>query len=348
MRLRTIISALLGIFIVMFSLGLEYSVRKVNAQTSRLRQSLVIVDVVLYDFGDNYISLVKQSLEDIQKQNVGKVKFNIYDRKGNQAIQNEILDNLSKKNQDILLVNLVDSGATHEVIERFRQRGIPVVFFNREPLSIDAIKSYEKAYYVGTDARESGELQAQILINLWNNNRAAIDVNNNGGLQYIILRGQQNNIEAQNRTESVISTLEKSGIKTASLASSVSNWDSELDRISISSLFLQHDTRIEAVIANNDEMAIGAIEALQKYGYNLGDPKKTIVVVGIDAIPEAQELIKKRFMAGSVIQDPTEMAKAIYLIGLNVFEGKKPLEGTQYKFDETGIALRLPYKKYTG
>lgn len=82
----------------MFSLALEYNVRKVNAQTSRLRQSPVIVDVVLYDFGDNYISLVKQSLEDIEKQNVEKVKFNIYDSKGNQAIQNEILDNLSKRN----------------------------------------------------------------------------------------------------------------------------------------------------------------------------------------------------------------------------------------------------------
>lgn len=53
-------------------------------------------------------------------------------------------------------------------------------------------------------------------------------------------------------------------------------------------------------------------------------------------------------MVGSVLQEPTEMAKAIYVIGLNVFEGKEPLEGTQYKFHETGIAVRLLYKKYIG
>lgn len=98
MRVRTRISALLGILIVIFSLVSEYSIRKVNAQTSGLRQNPVIVDVVLYDFGDKYISLVRQSLEDIEKQNGGKVKFNFYDSKGNQAIQNEILDNLSKRN----------------------------------------------------------------------------------------------------------------------------------------------------------------------------------------------------------------------------------------------------------
>ena len=103
---------------------------------------------------------------------------------------------------------------------------------------------------------------------------------------------------------------------------------------------------MEAILANNDEMAIGAVEALQKYGYNLGDKKKTIVVVGIYATPEAQELIKKGFMAGSVFQDLSEIAKAIYTIGMNVYEGKEPLSGTPYKFDDTGIAVRLTYREY--
>lgn len=160
------------------------------------------------------------------------------------------------------------------------------------------------------------------------------------------MRGQQNNIESQERSESVISTIERAGIKTLQLHSAVANWNRDLARENISALFLQFDTKIEAIISNNDEMAIGAIEALQKYGYNLGDPNKTIAVVGIDATPEAQELIKKGFMAGSVLQDPFEMAKAIYIIGINVFEGKEPLSDTPYKFDETKIAVRLPYRKY--
>lgn len=51
-------------------------------------------------------------------------------------------------------------------------------------------------------------------------------------------------------------------------------------------------------------------------------------------------------MAGSVIQNPSEMANAIYAIGLNIFQGNDPLYNTQYKSDETGVSVRLPYKEY--
>ncbi|WP_160693312.1 galactose ABC transporter substrate-binding protein [Clostridium sp. C2-6-12] len=340
------IVVILECIIIMFFVISHYSIKKVNAITNMMRQKNVIIDVVLFDFEDKYISLVKQNLEDIQKQNPEKVRFNFYDSKGNQAIQNEILDNISRRSQDILLINLVDSKATEQVIERFRQTNIPIIFFNREPVPVESIKSYSNSYYVGTNAKEAGELQAEILINLWNNNKEIIDKNNNGILQYVILRGQQTNIEAQERSESVISTIEKAGIKTEQIHSVVANWNRDLARENISSLFLRFDTKVEVIIANNDEMAIGAIEALQKYGYNLGDPNKTITVVGIDAIPEAQELIKKGFMAGSVLQDPAEMAKTIYTLGTNVLQGKEPLSDIPYQFDETKIAIRLPYRKY--
>lgn len=60
----------------MFLIISEYNIRKVNAQTSALRQRSVIIDIVLFNYEDRYISLVEQSLEDIQRQNEGKVKFN--------------------------------------------------------------------------------------------------------------------------------------------------------------------------------------------------------------------------------------------------------------------------------
>ena len=104
--------------------------------------------------------------------------------------------------------------------------------------------------------------------------------------------------------------------------------------------------RIEAIIANSDPMAIGAIEALQKYGYNNGDKAKTIPVVGIDGIPEARDLIKKGFMTGTVVQDPSAMAQALYTVGMNLVDNKDPLEGTDYKFDETGVTIKLPYYQY--
>lgn len=344
MRMGKRILALLGFIIIMFLIISDYNIRNTNAQTIESNQEPIIIDVVLFNYDDKYISLVKQSLEDIQKNNEGKIKINFYDSKGNQALQNEILDNLARNDQDIILVNLVDTTAAPDVIGRFSKKRTPLIFFNREPVSL--VPLYGRAYYVGTNASESGELQGKIIINLWNNNREAIDLNGNGVLEYAILRGQQTNIGVQQITKAVILTIENAGIKTKQLSSSIANWDRKLARESTSTLFLQYGTGLEAILANNDEMAIGAMEALQKYGYNLGDKKKTITIAGIDATPEAQELIKKGFMAGSVYQDPSELAKAIYAIGMNVYEGKEPLSGTPYKFDEIGIAVRLKYKEY--
>ena len=53
-------------------------------------------------------------------------------------------------------------------------------------------------------------------------------------------------------------------------------------------------------------------------------------------------------MKGSVLQDAPAMAEACYVIGMNLVNGKKPLEGTEYNFDETGVAVRIPYKEYKG
>lgn len=326
-----------------------HDMKKVNAQTSELRQKPVIIDVVFYNFEDRFITLIRQNLEDIQKQNEGKVEFKFFDGKGNQAIQNEVIDNIIKNDRfDILLVNLVDAQATEEVINNAKIRDIPIVFFNREPVTLQPIKAYKKSYYVGTNSKEAGALQGQIIINLWKNDKQSIDKNNDGILQYIILQGQRSSIEAQERTQYSISAINNAGIKTKQLALSVGDWRRDLAKEAVNDLFLQYSNRIEAIIANNDEMAIGAIEALQNYGYNNGDKTKTIPVVGVDATSDAQELIKKGYMAGSVIQEPAEMAKTIYTVGLNLYQGNDPLYGTQYKSDETGVALRLPYKQYVG
>lgn len=93
-------------------------------------------------------------------------------------------------------------------------------------------------------------------------------------------------------------------------------------------------------------MAIGTIEALQAMGFNNDNESITIPVVGIDASPEAQELIAKGVMTGTVFQDFVAKAEALYHISMNMVADKKPLEGTNYVFDETGVSIRIPYKEY--
>ena len=308
----------------------------------------VKVAALLYRFDDAYISLVRQSLEEIQKENEGKVEFTFYDGKNDQSIQNESLDTvLEKKDVDLILLNLVNTKSTKEAINKIKENNIPVLLFNREPVDIEAVKSYKKSYFIGTDAKEAGVLQGKILINAWNTNKEIIDRNKDNIMQYIMLMGERDNLEAVDRTKYSVLTINNAGIKTQELALKICDWNEEEAKNVTKTLLSQLGNKIEVIISNNDSMAIGAIEALQEIGYNKGDKLKTIPVVGVDAIPAAQELIKKGFMTGSVLQDPSAMAKALYTVGMNLVYNKNPLEGTEYKFDYTGVAIRLPYQEYT-
>jgi len=248
---------------------------------------------------------------------------------------------------DLLLLNIVEVTSTRTVVDKIKETNIPVILFNREPIDIEAVKSYNKACFVGTDAKQAGELQGKILIEAWNNNKVIIDKNKDNIMQYIMLMGERENIEAIARTKYSVLTVNNTGIKTQELSLKVCNWNEDMARNMTKELFLQFGNKIEVIISNNDSMAIGAIKTLQEYGYNNGDKAKTIPVVGVDVIPEAQELIKKGFMAGSVLQNATAMADAIYSVGMNLVYNRNPLEGIKYKFDETGVAIRIPYEEYT-
>lgn len=307
----------------------------------------VKISVLLYRFDDAYISLVKKSLEEIEVQNKGKVEFNFYDGKNDQSIQDQSLDGILNENKaDLILLNLVDTKSTKQAIDKIKENNIPVVLFNREPVDIEAIRSYSKSYFVGTNAKEAGIIQGNILVSEWRKNKIQIDRNKDDIMQYILLIGETGNIEAIERSKYSVSTINDAGIKTQELGEKVCNWNQEEGKNAMRALLSQWGNKIEVVISNNDSMAIGAIEALQEQGYNNGDKTKTIPVVGVDAIPAAQELIKEGIMTGSVLQDPFAMAEALYSVGMNLVYNRNPLEGTNYKFDETGVAIRLPYKEY--
>ncbi|MBN1065298.1 galactose ABC transporter substrate-binding protein [Clostridium botulinum] len=305
------------------------------------------VGVLLYKFNDEYISLLKNSLEEIQKENPNKVEFIFLDAYGNQEKQNNEIDKLLKEKVDLLLVNLVDTTeeSTQKVVDRTKANNVPVIFFNRKPISKIPIKSYEKAVILSR-IPEAGILQGKIVTDLWNNNKKMIDKNEDNIMQYVMLTGESNDLTAISRTENSIKVIKNSGIEVQELEKKNSKWDRELAKQNIASLLYQYGNKIEVIIANNDAMAIGAIEALQNQNYNKGDPNNTIIVVGVDATPKARELINQGYMAGTVFQDPKEEAEALYTLGMNLISGKNAVENTQYNYDESGVTVRLPYKEY--
>lgn len=348
MKVSKRIIAIVEILIIMFSIVSSYNSIQVNAKVIPFRQKPIKIAVFLYDFKDKYISLVHESFEEIQKNNQDKVEFVFYDGQNDQSIQNSSIDSvLENEDANVIFLNLVDTKVTSEAINKIKTKNIPVILFNREPVDINAVKSYNKAFFVGTDSKEAGILQGKILINAWNSNKS-IDRNKDDIMQYVMLMGEKDNTEAIDRTKYSVSTINSEGIKTQEIALRICGWNRDIAENIMESVFATNGNRIEAIISNNDEMAIGAIEALQKYGYNKDDKTMNIPVVGVDAIPEARKLVDEGIMTGTVIQDPKVMAKVIYDMGMNLVNERKPLDGIQYDFDQTGVAVRLPYGEYTG
>ncbi len=312
-------------------------------------QKPVNTAVLLFRFDDPYTNLTRSALEDIQKENSDKIQFTFFDGKSNKAIQNEIINQLVKGNYDLLLINSVnlDENSVENIIQGAKATNKAVILFNVEPVLTNSIaNSYSKLFIIGNNSKQAGILQGKIIVDIWNNNKTSIDKNNNNILEYVMIHGNVNNTDTINRIKYSLSTIEAAGIKTKELASVNAFWSKELSKENMEKILLQFDNNIEAIIVNNDDMAIGAIEALQKYGYNKDDKSKYIVVVGIDAIPEARKLVDENIMSGTVIQDANELAKALYTIGINLVNNKPPLENTNYNRINSEPVIEMPFYEY--
>lgn len=127
-----------------------------NAQV--LPEKPVKVATLLFALDDPYISLVRNSLEEIQNKSKDSVSFTFLDGRRNQGIQNALLDSALQSDYDLLLINLVslDRNTVESVIKKAKQRNIPVILFNTVPFDTEPIKSYNRALVVSTNADQSG------------------------------------------------------------------------------------------------------------------------------------------------------------------------------------------------
>jgi methyl-galactoside transport system substrate-binding protein len=300
--------------------------------------------VLFYDESNEYNAILKNNLLDIQKNSNNEVQFTFYDGADNQEIQNRQLEEAINNNIDILLVNIVDINESANFVDKVKLHNIPLIFFAREPKALNALISYGKAVYVGADNCQVGKSQGDAIINQIRNN-SVIDRNGNKQLDYILLKGNEDSIGTELRSRCVIEEI-NNNIATNEIYSQYLNWDREYTRDILTPLLLELSRGLDVIISNNDEMAIGAIEALQAFGYNSGDENRYVPVFGIGAIPAARDLINKGLMEGTVRFDPQIMADALYKIGVNLVERRNPLENSDYTLDSSGAAIRIPHGGY--
>ena len=297
--------------------------------------------ITIYSYNDNFLSFMRRNIESML---TGKASFIMNDSENDQAKQYDQIDAAIQRKVDALAINLVDPMSANVVIDKAKASGIPVIFFNIEP-RLEHIMSYDKVWYVGTRSRESGDIQGEMVLNAWISN-PKWDKNGDGKIQYLLLRGLAGHPDTEGRTERIKAVLTNNGIVLEQLDEQTANWDILQAQNIANTWIKKFGDSIEFIFSNNDSMALGALKSIQAQGYNIGDENKFIPIVGVDAIPEVIEEIRKGSILGTVLQSPKDQAKAVVDMVLNVASGKDVLDGTDYTLDDVK-AVRVPYKAIT-
>ncbi len=321
------------------------------------------VSIFYYTYSDTYISGVRGEVTKLLKES--GLKYHNYDANSNQTTQTEQIDTAIAKGTRLLVVNIVDTGsddAAKTIVEKARGANIPLIFFNRS-VSREIVESYDKCVFVGTDYEMAGHMQGELIGNYVLENFNAIDLNGDGRISYCLFKGQQGNAEAEARTkysvEDANRILTKAGkpalsfydAKNASgyLVDQDGNWSNAAAnnymKTILSAYSENKNNMVELIIANNDEMALGAIAALNEAGYNK-EGGKIIPVFGVDANDAARAKVDAGYMAGTIKQDALGMAQSIVKISTNFLGETEKLDGIDKNNIIGDWRVNIPYSAY--
>lgn len=279
------------------------------------QQKLPTIGVCIYNYEDTFIT----SLLEVIRHEADQVATLItYDGQNNQNLQNDQMEELLKSGVDALIVNPVDRTAAIYLIQMAMRYQKPIVFINREPLRED-LALYGQAYYVGIDPKEQGLLSGQLAARYFLTHPKA-DRNGDGVMQLVLLKGEPGHQDAELRTQYAMKALQQEGIPMEKLDEAAALWERSLGQERMASFLNTFGDRIECVISNNDDMALGAIDALKAAGYFSGD--KFMPVIGIDATAPAREALAQGSLYATVFNDATAQGRASVALAILLAQGQ--------------------------
>ena len=259
------------------------------------------VGVCIYQFSDNFMTLFRTELQSyLEELGFASENITIADGANDQATQTNQIQNFITDGVDVLIINPVNSSSASTITDMVVGANIPLVYINREPDETEQKRWADNDWnvcYVGCDARQSGTMQGEMISDL---GLDAVDFNKNGKIDYIMIEGDPENIDAQYRTEFSVKALKDAGFEVECLDDQVGNWDQTQGQQLVANALAKSGNDIEVVFCNNDAMALGALQAIQSAGRTVGTD---IYLVGVDALSEALEDVMAGTMTGTVFND---------------------------------------------
>ena len=245
------------------------------------------VSMALFD--DNFLTVLRNGMSD-HAGAVG-VTLQIEDAQNDVGKQLNQIQNFVASGVDAIIVNPVDTDATVAMSEAAAAAGIPLVYVNREPVNVDTLP--EKQAFVASNELESGTLETQEVCRL-------LKEAGKTEAKVVVMMGELSNQAAVQRTKDIHDVIDggKCKVKLNIIDEQTANWQRD-EAQDLMTNWLSSGTPFDAVISNNDEMAIGAIQAMKASGTKMED----VIVAGVDATQDALLAMAAGELDVTVFQD---------------------------------------------
>ena len=257
--------------------------------------------VSMAQFDDNFLTTVRGSMQARAQELKAQIQFE--DAQSDVGRQLNQIQNFIAQRVDAIIVNPVDSDATPRMTRLVTHAGIPLVYVNRMP---GDKQLPARVAFVGSDEKQSGTLQMTEVCRLLH-----------GKGDIVVLIGELSNQSSRQRTQDiydVIARPECHGIRV--LEKQPANWK-RTEAADLMTNWLSAGLRPQAVVANDDEMAIGAIQALRQ-----AKLLAQTVVAGIDATPDALAAMKAGELKVTVFQNAPGQGRGAVDTALKLARGE--------------------------
>jgi len=248
------------------------------------------IGVTIARFDDNFLTVMRNGMQDYANT-LDDVELIVEDAQDDVARQLDQINNFVASGVDAIIVNAVDTNATEAMTQAAASAGVPLVYVNRQPINMDTLPDGQA--FVASNEIESGTLAAFEACKLLRAEGLA------GGAKGYILMGQLSNQAAVQRTKDVDDII---GIDMCNFISIIDRQTAEWSRDKAADLvtnWISSGEDFDVIFANNDEMAVGAINAMKAAGFDMAD----VVVVGVDATQDALVAIEAGDLDATVFQD---------------------------------------------
>ena len=267
------------------------------------------IGVSMAKFDDNFLTVLRNGLQ-AHADKVGE-KVQIEDAKDDVAKQLDQINNFIASGVTAIIVNPVDTSATQAMSDAAAKAKIPLVYVNRQPVNVDTLPDNQA--FVASNEADSGTLETKEIC------RMLKEAGKTEANVYV-MEGQLSNQAAVQRTKDIHEVIggPDCGVKITIIDEQTANWSRD-EAQTLMTNWLSTGKPFDAVIANNDEMAIGAIQSMKAAKVDM----KTMIVGGVDATQDALAAMAAGDLDVTVFQDAAGQGAGAVDTAVKLSKGEK-------------------------